>query len=796
MFTKRFSWPLFLGIVFLLSNVHPASAQLSVVQGSSLGMTPAQLVQNHLIGAGITVSNVTYNGTSTTITSNQIGTYVAAGVAGIQLGLNGGVIMTSGQASLAIGPNNKTSAGANAGGTGDPDLNIISANATFDKAVIEFDFVPQYDTVKFRYVFGSEEFFEFCNQYNDAFGFFLSGPGINGTFSNNSVNIALMPGGSASNYVTINNICANTNTRWDNTGGQYFQYDGMSRVFNAWHLVTPCSTYHIKLAIADAVDHSYDSGVFLEENSFSSMGVTMNNIGAIPDLGPKAVEGCNDVSVKFKLSAVPTYPYVVHYTIHGSAQNGVDYTAIPDSVVITPGHDSVLLVIHPKLDLIPEGTETVILTLNQISCSGTVTADTIKIYDYLPMSILPERDTTVCHGANVRLEADVMNGIRPYTYAWNPSGADSVLNIIPPVGVNNYILNVRDMCNNHVFDTTVVTVHPTPIADAGTDLVIPNGTSTTLHGSASAGYGNYSYAWNSNPPGFTSALQNPNTGNLTLTTIFTLEATDLQSSCISDPDNVIIAVQGGPLSANPVADPDTVCFGTPTHLYSLAGGGSGLYSYTWSSNPPGLSSTLPDFTVIPDQNTVYHVTVNDGFNQMNGTTTVVVNPLPVIHLGPQDSIVCIYSTVVLDAGNPGSSYYWSNGADTRTITVAASGIGFEIQPYKVYVTNSNNCLDSAMINVMFSFSACVGIGEKNGRDEFMVYPNPSEGRFRVSLKAKGSQLKAEMLDLVGTKVWSEEWNGLSGMVERDIDVSFLPRGMYILRLNGDNFHGTRKLVLR
>jgi hypothetical protein len=571
----------------------------------------------------------------------------------------------------------------------------------------------------------------------------------------------------------------------------------MSKVFTAWHLVVPCSTYHIKLAIADAMDHNYDSGVFLEENSFSSLGVTMSNTGTIPDLGPKAVEGCNDVSVKFKLSATPGYPYTVHYTIGGTAQNGIDYTHIPDSLVITPGHDSAVVVIHPIQDLIPEGVETVILTLNQISCSGSVSADTVLIYDYTPMSFIPEHDTTVCHGATIHLDPRVSNGMPPYAYAWNGNGNDSVLNLVPPVGTNNYIVNVSDMCNNHVYDTTVVTVHPTPVANAGTDLSIPNGTGTTLNGSASGGYGDYSYSWTSNPPGFTSSLQDPPTGNLYLTTIFSLQATDTQSSCKSDPDDVIIAVIGGPLTANPVANPDTVCQGTPTHLYSLAGGGSGLYTYSWTSNPQGFTSALPDFQVTPADNTTYHVTVNDGFNQMNGSATVTVNPLPVIHFGATDSIVCIYTTVTLDAGNPGASYLWSNGAISRTITASASGIGFEIQPYKVYVTNANNCLDSASINIIFSFSACVGIEEQGGGDEFMVYPNPSDGKFRIRLRTKETHLDIELRNLIGEKVFSEAWNSLSGTVsEKEIDVSFLPRGLYILRLNGADFSGTRKLIIR
>ena len=270
-------------------QVPSAYPQLSVVEGAAMNMTPEQLIENYLIGEGVTISNATFNGASAIITSNQIGTFATAGAASLQLGLSGGILMTSGKASIAIGPNNNGGAGANTGGGGDPDLNIISGTSTFDKAVLEFDFIPEFDSIQFQYVFGSEEFFEYCNQFNDAFGFFLSGPGINGTFSNNAINIALMPG-SSSMYVTINNICANTLSRWDNTGGIYYQYDALTHVFTATAVVQPCSTYHIKLAIADAIDHVYDSGVFLEENSFSAVGVSMTPGNGNPAIGNVAIE--------------------------------------------------------------------------------------------------------------------------------------------------------------------------------------------------------------------------------------------------------------------------------------------------------------------------------------------------------------------------------------------------------------------------------------------------------------------------------------------------------------------------
>lgn len=785
-------------ILLFPSSLH---AQLTVVQGSAMNMTPQQLVQNYLVGPGITVSNVTFNGTSSLISSNQIGTFETDSIATEELDLTGGILMTCGRADIAIGPNNQGGAGASTGGSGDPDLTTISGTATFDKALLEFDFIPQYDTVRFSYVFGSEEFFEYCNQYNDAFGFFVSGPGINGTFTNNAINIALMPG-SQNLYVTIDNICDNVFSRWDNAGGDWFQYDALTHVFTATVVVQPCSTYHIKLAVGDAVDHVFDSGVFLEENSFSSIGVNLEPTNNNPAIGNTAVEGCNDVIINFELSKPPEFAYTVNYDIGGTAINGVDYTSIANSITFPAGVDSIALVIHPLVDMTAEGPETVIITIDQISCDGSVTADTTEILDYIPMTFISRQpDTVICHGNEVKLKALVSDGYLPRSYHWNVTTlTDSIVEVVLPVGNNACIATVEDVCHNKIYDTSFVLVHPTPVANAGPDVIIANGTSTTLQGNASGGYSPYTYLWGSNPPGFVSTEQNPATGNIYYTTMFLLEVTDVSSQCVSFPDEVIVAIEGGPLSANPIANPPAVCYGTETQLYALAGGGAGIYSYSWTSTPPGFSSTEANPVVTAFENTTYHLTLSDGFNTATGNATVTVFPLPSIHLGPPDSTVCIYDTVILDAGNPGSEYEWSDGRESRTITAIAVGIGFEMQSYSVTVTNENGCIDSAFINLVFSFGACTGIEEMKKQGVY-IYPNPSDGLFTLLMKECTGELSLTAMDLTGRVVFSENspqpaaGSRQSGCLF-SLDLRNLKRGLYILNWNDGKRSGTGKLVIR
>ena len=120
--------------------IRQAAAQLTVAGG----LTPTQLVQNVLIGSGITVNNVVYTGADT-----AIGTF--NGTAS-NIGLSYGVIMTSGDRTVAPGPNTQSGAGYDNNQSGDASLDLLTTSSTYDAAVLEFDFIPISNTVSVRYV--------------------------------------------------------------------------------------------------------------------------------------------------------------------------------------------------------------------------------------------------------------------------------------------------------------------------------------------------------------------------------------------------------------------------------------------------------------------------------------------------------------------------------------------------------------------------------------------------------------------------------------------------------------------
>lgn len=203
------------------------------------------------------------------------------------VGIDSGVILTTGRVSNIAGPNNSGSTGTNNGWPGDPDLNAYpGVGTTNDACALEFDVFSPGDSLSFQYVFGSEEYPEYVFSINDAFIFMLSGPGYPV-----ATNIALIPGTALP--VTIDNVNATTNPAYyiaNGTGGTgvyatddyYIEYDGFTVVLTAEAVVTPCEWYHLKLVIGDESDFVWDSGVFLKAGSLTTNLLADFTYGGVP----------------------------------------------------------------------------------------------------------------------------------------------------------------------------------------------------------------------------------------------------------------------------------------------------------------------------------------------------------------------------------------------------------------------------------------------------------------------------------------------------------------------------------
>jgi hypothetical protein len=240
-------------------------------QMDSFDADPSELVYDILQGQSISVSNVQFQGHT-----RQIG-YFYGNVENIPF--QTGIIMSSGLVNGygPWGPNDTTRADYDFGRPGDSDLQATFPLSTLnDAAVLEFDFVPSSDWLKMKLLFASEEygFGTFSTNFNDGIGIYLIDP------NNIKTNIALVQ----NQNISVNTINPNVNSTFYITNGNgsqapynssntYCRYDGLTRPIDISASVTPNQTHHLKIAIGDSGDGSFDSALFLEAFSMMAVGL-------------------------------------------------------------------------------------------------------------------------------------------------------------------------------------------------------------------------------------------------------------------------------------------------------------------------------------------------------------------------------------------------------------------------------------------------------------------------------------------------------------------------------------------
>lgn len=262
---------------------------------SANGGLTATGIASILTGQGATITNVKITGSDVAIGSFSEGSS--------NLGVTSGVILSTGDISDAIGPNNSAGSGVGLGTDGHPALDaIVDPLETFDAVVLEFDVVTVSPTFAINYVFASEEYREFVgSEFNDVFAFFVDG-----------ANIALTPG--SGDPVTINTInhLENNGLYRDNAGGAETQFDGFTAPLLAVAVVEPNVPHHIRIAIADASDSVLDSAVFIAQGGISGNQIAPIIIPTAPSV-EASTAGPTDVKLPL-FFAFPQTPPVLTAT--------------------------------------------------------------------------------------------------------------------------------------------------------------------------------------------------------------------------------------------------------------------------------------------------------------------------------------------------------------------------------------------------------------------------------------------------------------------------------------------------
>jgi gliding motility-associated-like protein len=633
---------LFTGILALVlfSGVKIAQAQLTVNNNTYVTPNPAQsLVNNVLLGAGVTASNITY--TSLANPGAHLGFFNGTNS---NLGLDSGIVISTGNVLNnmpgALFPDiDSITPGVypdllNVANSVPPLIGqTFSVSNVYDVAVLEFDFVPVADSVKFRYVFGSNEYLTWINSsYNDVFGFFISGPGINGPYAGNSQNIAVVPNSNPALPITISSVQPNLNGQYfiDNANNSTVQLNGFTSVFTASSPVTCGQTYHIRLAIADGSDWTLESSVFLEALSFTSNAVSVLPTTVSGD--STIVEGCSQGGFSFYRPGSTDSTLVVPVNLSGTAIEGVDYNFLPDSVTFAPGVSTVVVPVIPFSDALTEGPESISISFTQDICGSIVITTSLWIVPITPIVSFAEDTTIACPGETITLPAQFSGGYAPYTVVWSTGDTAGSITVNPTV-TTTYYYTVNDTCFGvPVNDSITVTVPnyiPLSVVGTPTDICVAEFFQDTLFAVGAGGTPPYDYTWYFN--GFLDNFGPQNIFTAYNDGIFVVEMTDV---C-----GVLIAVDSINLTVGYPTTMNVVTLGANQSI--VEGCGQGIFQFTRGGL--GLDSLVLPITISGS------ATMGTDFNNINDTVIFVpgINMVEVSVAAILDGITETDETIVI-----------------------------------------------------------------------------------------------------------------------------------------------------
>ncbi|MBL0247893.1 MAG: choice-of-anchor L domain-containing protein [Chitinophagales bacterium] len=693
----------------LISVSQTALAQLNA---NHTTYNPTQLVEDVLINGGecVEVSGITYTG------HNQARGYFTGGQNTV--GFESGVILASGRVSNANGPNNAENETSDFGNPGDNDLDLAQPGScnTHDAAILSFDFVPTQDIASFEYVFGSEEYCEWApSNFSDVFGFFISGPGISGPYSGGAVNIALIPG--TSTPVSINNVNQNTNTTYfiGNNGScptdanLNVEYDGLTVVLTATTpTLTPCETYHIKLAVADCSDWILDSGVFLKEGSFNAgNGFSVNTgVGGVSGIN-LMYEGCE--TGYFVFIREDTTDLSQPYTITGITLNngstatpGVDCNTIPSSFTIPAGQISDTLWINAFIDFKTEGIESLILNIpTGCPCNNSTITKTMLIKDADPLDVnITAPNDTICPNATIDLTAVVTGGAgisTDKTLEWS-TGAGNVYTItVNPNGTTTYSVTVTDLCGNIAIDDITIWEDgsPTPVEIIDPGLLCKNNTTIFLQATPPGGTWSGSGITNPNTGAFNPSLANP---PYTITYNYT-------NDCgINSSDQITLNVKDLP-TANFLGGAQLCSNSGSTTTLTISLTGTAPWTLTYST-PSGANLTVtinssPYTLTVTEMGTYTITNVTDSKPCSNTGNTAQVTPVVITANLSKTDPICnndTNGTITLNpnGGKPPYTITWSDPSLGNLTNVSGLAAGV----YSVTVTDADGCLTTATVTLL------------------------------------------------------------------------------------------------
>lgn len=311
----------------------------------------------------------------------------------------------------------------------------------------------------------------------------------------------------------------------------------------------------------------------------------------------------------------------------------------------------------------------------EVSNGNCAASDTINIQQLDLFSPLGN-DTTLCAGQSITLNAFVSGA----TYLWSTGLTASSINVS---SAGQYWVTIT-LASCQTFDTIAINYIPYPVVNLPASSFICQNDSMLLDAGASAA----SYLWST---GDTTQIVFVSSGGTYFVTV--------SNGQCSVSDTAIVIERILP----ELGSDTTLCAGQHVTLSVFVSGAT----YLWSTG-----ATSSAINVISSGQ--YTVTTTLGACQSRDTMDVNYVPYPVVNL-PSSSIICPNATLVLDAGAPATSYVWSTGDTTQSITISSGGM-FSVIVANAQCKTKDTTIITAILPITWERSATLCNMEKFSLD--------------------------------------------------------------------------------
>jgi len=256
------------------------------------------------------------------------------------------------------------------------------------------------------------------------------------------------------------------------------------------------------------------------------------------------------------------------------------------------------------------------------------------------------------------------------------------------------------------------------------------------------------------------------------------------------------------------ATPSSICIGSSSQLNINATGGSGTYTYSWTSIPAGFTSNLQTVSVTPTISTRYIASVNDGSQTKTDTVDLTVIQNPSVNAG-NDTSFCWWVSAfpVVGVADNASHVVWTTAGDGHFLidTIAAAlyfpGSGDHANgsvTLKLTADAIAPCIQTIADSVVITFDPCTGIAEPN-KDELGLFlqPNPAQSSFTLTVTGLNNEpVEVSLTDLQGHVAYNQTYSKTGKSLVKKIDLSAFAKGAYLVKIHSNKGTKTEKLIVQ